>query len=209
MIESLMTGLSDLIGASNKTKKERIVAIIPARGGSKRLKRKNIYPIWGKPMLSWAIKAAKDSEYITDVWVTTEDEEIKKIAIKYGANVHDRDPRTAADHVYKMEAIREACSYIERNHFKPETVVSLQANSPEITGRTLDNAIESFIINDRNELMSVDRHLMMNAAFRIMKLWYVHQRDLSVKTGAFICDVHDVHTIEDVKFIEKRSDQNT
>jgi len=209
MIESLMTGLSDLIGASNKTKKERIVAIIPARGGSKRLKRKNIYPIWGKPMLSWAIKAAKDSEYITDVWVTTEDEEIKKIAIKYGANVHDRDPRTAADHVYKMEAIREACSYIERNHFKPETVVSLQANSPEITGRTLDNAIESFIINDRNELMSVDRDLMMNAAFRIMKLWYVHQRDLSVKTGAFICDVHDVHTIEDVKFIEKRSDQNT
>ena len=206
MIEGLMTGLSDLIGAN---KKDRVVAIIPARGGSKRLKRKNIFPIWGKPMLYWSIKAAKDSDYITDVWVTTEDKEIKKIALKYGAKVHDRDPRTAQDHVYKMEAIREACSHIERNYFKPEIVVSLQANSPEISARALDNAIESFIINDRNELMSVDKDLMMNAAFRMMKTWYVHQRDLSVKTGAFICDVHDVHTLEDVKFIEKRNDKNT
>ena len=57
--------------------------------------------------------------------------------------------------------------------------------------------------------MSVDKDLMMNAAFRIMKPWYVHQRDLSVKTGAFICDVHYVHTLEDVKFIEKRNDKNT
>jgi len=48
----------------------------------------------------------------------------------------------------------------------------------------------------------------MNAAFRIMKNWYVYQRDLSTKTGAFICDVHDVHTIEDVKFIEKRGNKN-
>ena len=47
MIEGLMTGLADMISAN----KSRVVAIIPARGGSKRLKRKNIYPIWGKPMM--------------------------------------------------------------------------------------------------------------------------------------------------------------
>lgn len=201
MIEGLMMGLSYMIEAS----KENIIAIIPARGGSKRLKRKNIYEIWGKPMLYWSIKAAKESEYITDVWVTTEDEEIKKIALECGAKVHDRDPKLAEDHVYKMAAIREANSFIERNHYKPDIVISLQANSPEMTGEMLDNAIESFIINNRNELISVDKTLMMNAAFRIMKNWYVYQRELSTKTGAFICDVEDVHTIEDVKRIEQKT----
>jgi CMP-N-acetylneuraminic acid synthetase len=201
MIEGLMMGLSYMIEAN----KENIIAIIPARGGSKRLKRKNIYEIWGKPMLYWSIKAAKESEYITDVWVTTEDEEIKKIALECGAKVHDRDPKLAEDHVYKMAAIREANSFIERNHYKPDIVISLQANSPEMTGEMLDNAIESFIVNNRNELISVDKTLMMNAAFRIMKNWYVYQRELSTKTGAFICDVEDVHTIEDVKRIEQKT----
>jgi hypothetical protein len=74
-----------------------------------------------------------------------------------------------------------------------------------MTGEMLDNAIESFIVNNRNELISVDKTLMMNAAFRIMKNWYVYQRELSTKTGAFICDVEDVHTIEDVKRIEQKT----
>lgn len=200
MIEGLMIGLADVIGASMP----RVVAIIPARGGSKRLKRKNIYPICGKPMIAWSIEAAKKSNKITDVWVTTEDPEIKQIALQYGAKVHDRDPKLSEDSVYKMDAIRSAASHIENNYYKPDIVISLQANSPEIRATMLDDAIDVFIENDRNELISVSSDLMMNAAFRIMKGWYVHQRDLSVKTGAYICNVHDVHTIEDVKLIEER-----
>ena len=69
----------------------KVIAIIPARGGSKRLPRKNIFPIWGKPLIYWSIKAAKESKYITDVWVSTEDDEIARIAIKNGAKVHRRD----------------------------------------------------------------------------------------------------------------------
>ena len=58
-----------------------IIAIIPARGGSKRLPRKNIYPIWGKPLLHWSIKAAKDSKKIDAVWVTTDDEDASKSVV--------------------------------------------------------------------------------------------------------------------------------
>ena len=94
----------------------KITAIIPARGGSKRLPRKNIFPIWGKPLLSWSIKAAKESKFITNVWVTTEDSEIASIAAQHGASIHRRDPRLSEDHVYKMEAIRSAVSYIEDNN---------------------------------------------------------------------------------------------
>ena len=180
----------------------KIVAIIPARGGSKRLHRKNIYPIWGKPMLSWSVGAAKASKYISDVWVTTEDEEIKNVAQECGARIHSRDPFLSGDKVYKMEAIRDCFSSIDDGH---DIVVSLQANSPEVTPELLDSAIETFIKEDRNELMSVGPNLMQNAAFRIMKSWYVFQKDLSTKSGVYVCDVHDVHTLEDVKFIENRT----
>tara|TARA_A100001015_G_C14791500_1_gene633252 strand:- start:166 stop:714 length:549 start_codon:yes stop_codon:yes gene_type:complete len=179
-----------------------IIAIIPARGGSKRLPRKNIYPIWGKPLLHWSIKAAIDSEKINAVWVTTDDKEIAKVAKESGANVFMREPKLADDKTYKMVAIRNCFNAIE---FTGSAVVSLQANSPEITGEILDNAIQVFFDHDRNELISVDSNLMMNAAFRIMRPWYVNQRELSTKTGAFICDVHDVHTVEDIKFIEGRA----
>ena len=180
----------------------KVTAVIPARGGSKRLKRKNIYPIWGKPMLYWSIKAARQSKYVDEVWVTTEDEEIKQVALKYGAKVHDRDPALSMDRVYKMEAIRSCFADIDSGE---DIVISLQANSPEITSQILDDAIDTFISEDRNELISVSDNLMQNAAFRVMKSWYVFQKDLSTKCGVYVCDVHDVHTIEDVRFIEARS----
>jgi N-acylneuraminate cytidylyltransferase len=184
----------------------KVIAIIPARGGSKRLPRKNIYPIWGRPLLHWSIEAAKNSKYISEVWVSTEDPEISKVAAGAGASIHKRNPALSKDHVYKMEAVRDAVSYIEDNFHEANIYISLQANSPEITSDILDRAIESFIANDRNELISVSPNLMQNAAFRIMKHGYVFQKDLSVKCGVFVCDVHDVHTLDDIKFIESRND---
>jgi CMP-N,N'-diacetyllegionaminic acid synthase len=183
----------------------RVIVIIPARGGSKRLPRKNIYPIWNKPMIHWSIKAAKDSKHVDEVWVTTEDAEIAKIAVGCGASLHRRDPKLSEDKVYKMEAIRSAVSYLEDNDSGANIYISLQANSPEITTDMLDSAIEEFIKNDRNEIISVSPNLMQNAAFRILKRGYVFERDLSTKCGVFVCDVHDVHSIEDVTLIEARN----
>ncbi len=183
----------------------KIIAIIPARGGSKRLHQKNIYPIWGQPMMYWSIKAAKESKLITEVWVTTEDPQVASVAVRCGASLHRRDPELAEDHVFKMEAIRSAVEYLEDNNMSANIYVSLQANSPEITADVLDSAINCFIENERNEIISVDKNLMQNAAFRILRRGYTHQRDLSTKCGVFVCDVLDVHTIEDVKLIEERT----
>ncbi len=199
-------GISWMIEESTK---KNIVAIIPARGGSQRLKRKNIHTIWGKPMIYWPIKAAQDSNLIDDVWVTTEDPEIAEIAKSFGAKIHKRDPKLSEPHVYKMKAIRAAAKHIESTGIKPEIYISLQANSPEITSRTLDDAINDFRRYDRNELISVDCNWMQNAAFRIMKNWYVYQRDLSTKCGVYMCDLLDVHTIKDIKELEERGEPST
>ena len=63
------------------------LAIIPARGGSKRIPRKNIKPFLGKPIIAYSIEAALKSELFDEVMVSTDDNEIKEIAIKYGAKV--------------------------------------------------------------------------------------------------------------------------
>lgn len=156
-------------------------------------------------MIYWSIKAAQDSELIDEVWVTTEDAEIARIAAGCGASLHRRDPKLSEDKVYKMEAIRNTVSYLEDNDCGANIYISLQANSPEITPSMLDSAIEEFIKNDRNELISVSPNLMQNAAFRILKRGYAFQKDLSTKCGVFVCDVCDVHSIEDVRLIEART----
>tara|TARA_R100001594_G_scaffold66812_3_gene101141 strand:- start:278 stop:835 length:558 start_codon:yes stop_codon:yes gene_type:complete len=182
----------------------KVVAIIPARGGSKRLKEKNIYPIWDKPMIYWAIDACKKSKYNIQPWVSTESEKIKQVSAKFGAKIHDREPELAGDQVYKQAAIRSAAEHIFKTE-KPDIVISLQANSPQIKAYMLDSAIETMIKYKRDEVFSVDSNLMQNAAFRIFKADYVFQEDLSTNCGVFVCDLHDVHTIEDVDFISKNT----
>ena len=63
------------------------LCIIPARGGSKRIPRKNVKPFLGKPMLAYSIEAAKESGLFDEIMVSTDDEEIANIALQYGANV--------------------------------------------------------------------------------------------------------------------------
>ena len=180
----------------------RIVAIIPARGGSKRLKRKNIHSIWNKPMIYWAIKACKESKYKIDPWVSTEDEEIAAVSLQCGAKVVKRGQDLAGDRVYKQAVIRDAARAIISLDGPKDVYISLQANSPQIQAKHLDDAIEVFLKNKRDEVFSVDKNLMQNAAFRIFKGGYVFQKDLSTNCGAFVCPLEDVHTIQDVERIE-------
>ena len=83
----------------------------------------------------------------------------------------------------------------------------MQANSPQIKAEHLDNAIEVFKKHERDEVFSVDSNLMQNAAFRIFKAGYVMQKDLSTNCGVVVCDLHDIHTEEDIWLLEKPVDK--
>lgn len=83
------------------------IAIIPARGGSKRLPRKNLLDVQGKPMIAWTIEAAKESNLFSHVYVSTEDNEIAEISKHFGAEVLIRPPHLATD----SATIVEVCLY--------------------------------------------------------------------------------------------------
>ena len=117
--------------------KKNIIAIIPARGGSKRLKNKNMFTIWGKPMIYWTIREAQKSKYIKDIYVSSENTKIINYAKNCGVKIIKRNKFLSGDRVIKMQVIVDAVEKISK-FSKPSLVLSLQANSPNISHRDID-----------------------------------------------------------------------
>ncbi|MEI8186399.1 MAG: acylneuraminate cytidylyltransferase family protein [Chlorobiaceae bacterium] len=134
------------------------VAIIPARGGSKGLKNKNIYPVAGKPLLAWTILQALASTSIDRVYVTTDDQTIAGVAKEYGAEVIIRPPELSGDKATSESAILHAAELIERDHHQPiDVIVFLQATSPLRKPGDIDRAVEVFLQEEADSLISVTK----------------------------------------------------
>jgi len=134
-------------------KKADVVAIIPARGGSKGIPKKNIIDFCGKPLIAWTIEQALTSSLVDDVYVSTDDEEIKKISTDRGAKIVSRPPEIATDTSTSEEALMHAISQIEK-HRHVEIVVFLQATSPLREPHDIDEAIVLFLREKADSLFS-------------------------------------------------------
>ncbi|UWX58599.1 acylneuraminate cytidylyltransferase family protein [Chlorobaculum sp. MV4-Y] len=136
----------------------RTAAIIPARGGSKGLKNKNIHPIAGLPLLAWSVLQASDAEHVDQVFVTTDDAAIAQVARQFGAEVIDRPEHISGDKATSESALLHALEVIaERYGAEPETVVFLQATSPLRKPGDIDRAVELFRRDGADSLISVTR----------------------------------------------------
>lgn len=115
------------------------VAIIPARGGSRRIPRKNLAELGGKPLISWTIEAAKAAESVDRVLVTTDDREIQAVAKEWGADwAVLRPPELAEPHVPSRAVVLHALGKL--HHYGSE-IVLLHPTSPFRTGHDIDNAL--------------------------------------------------------------------
>ena len=124
----------------------KALAIIPARGGSKRIPRKNIKDFLGRPIICYSIEAALQSGLFEDVMVSTEDEEIASIAKQTGASVpFMRSNLTANDHATTNEVILEVLKEYEKRGMVFDYVACLYPTNPFITVQKLKNAYEMII----------------------------------------------------------------
>jgi len=138
-----------------KTLNKKIIAIIPARGSSKGIPKKNIINFLGKPLLAWSIEDAKNSRLINAVYVSTNDKEIAKVAEKYGAEVIWRPKEISGDLSISEEALKHAVNEIyKKNPQKIDYIVFLQATSPLRETEDIDNAIEKIISEEADSLFS-------------------------------------------------------
>lgn len=124
-----------------------ILGIIPARGGSKSIPRKNIKDFCGKPLIYWTIAEAKKSKYITRVIVSTDDREIAEVARLLGAEVPFlRPPEISGDLATDVEFILHALNFLkEKEKYEPEMVLRLPPTSPMRTAEHIDEGIKVLI----------------------------------------------------------------
>jgi CMP-N-acetylneuraminic acid synthetase len=118
------------------------IAIIPARGGSKSILRKNLKLLDGVPLIAHSILAAKSASLIDNVYVSTEDVEIAEVAFKYGAQVIVRPTELASDIATSEDTLFHALKQLEEANKKVERLVFLQCTTPLILSEDLDGAIK-------------------------------------------------------------------
>jgi N-acylneuraminate cytidylyltransferase len=135
---------------------KKIIAIIPARGGSKGLPRKNIKLFNGKPLIAYTIEVALASEYIERIFVSTNDKEIADISRKYKAEVIMRPDDISKDNSLRKDAIKHVIKTLKTEmKYSPEIIVYLQPTSPLRTVKDLDSALEMYLNNDCDSVVSV------------------------------------------------------
>ena len=125
-----------------------ILAIIPARGGSKGIPGKNIKPLAGKPLIAYTIEASLKSKYITRTVVSTEDGRIKEAALAFGAEVVDRPAELAQDVTKTAPVLLQVLDDLEKTGYKPDITVLLQCTCPLRDEKQIDEAFELFFNSD-------------------------------------------------------------
>ncbi len=128
-------------------KSKKILAVIPARGGSKRLKNKNILPLLGKPMIAYTIESARASKLFDDILVSTDSEQIAKVARQCKADVPFlRDERLADDHTpVSLATVRAVQQMEEHTGHRYDTVIQLMPNCPCRSGGDISDAYKQFL----------------------------------------------------------------
>ena len=132
------------------------LALIPARGGSKSVPRKNIRPLAGRPLIAWTIEAARAASRIGRVVVSTDDEEIAEVARRAGAEVPFRRPaELGLDTTATEPVLLHALDALTSAGYRPDAVVLLQPTSPVRRPGAIDGALHQFEAQGADSLVSV------------------------------------------------------
>jgi len=128
----------------------KIIGEIPARLGSKRVKNKNLRLINGKPLISYAINAAKESKYLSEIYVNSESKQIGNIAKKYGVKFYKRKLELAKDNI-----VSDQFNYDFLKNIEADILVMINPVSPLITGKDIDRVVNYFNKNKFDTIITV------------------------------------------------------
>ena len=148
---------------------KKILCIIPARKGSVGLKNKNIKSINNKPLIYWPIKAALKSKYVDYILVTTNSNKVKKLSIKYGANVPFLRPEKLSKSNSKVSAvILHALEYLNKKKFNFDYFILLEPTSPLTTSIDVDLMLKKLINkSDSDSLIAVTQNITAHPIFNL------------------------------------------
>ena len=151
-------------------KDKTFLAIIPARGGSKGLPGKNIKELCGKPLIAWSIEAGLKSNYLDEVMVTTDYQNIADVSKQYGASVPFLRPdELASDTATSFDAIKHTIEYYNELNKEFDYIVLLEPTSPLREVSDIDKAIEILLDSDADSIVGICKTEDQNPAFLVLK----------------------------------------
>ena len=150
---------------------KKILALIPARGGSKSIPRKNIHPIAGKPLIAYSIQQALESAHITRVIVSTDDEEIADVSRKWGDETPFMRPAEfSQDRSLDIEVFDHALRWLKKNEaYQPELVVHLRPTGPVRRVASIERAIETMLAHPEADALRSVQIAKQNP----YKMWFI------------------------------------
>ena len=183
------------------------IAIIPAKTDSTRLKKKNLRVIAEKTLVEHSILYAKNSDYIKDIIVTSNDEEVKEIADKHHCQFYWRDKSFMGE-----REVADVYVNVFQNDFSKEGewripqmathVVGIQPDHPDRTNK-LDDLIDYYVDNKYDDLVTVDRNGTRNGSIRILRAKDVRNGNISRRVGSYLDDCTNIHSEEDLENAEE------
>lgn len=136
--------------------KPDVVGLIPARGGSKGVPAKNLYPLAGKPLLQYTCESALASRSLTRIILSTDDEEISELGRRCGVETPFMRPaRLASDTTPMLNVMLHALDWLESTQGSPDAIILLQPTSPLRSPKDIDEAFRIFVLNDAATVVSV------------------------------------------------------
>ena len=133
----------------------RVICVIPARKGSTRIKNKNIINFYKKPLIYWSILSAKKSKYIDNIFVTSDDDKILKIAQKIGCSIVKRNKKLSNNIIMPDYAVVDVLKKFGKSY---EIVVFLQPTAPLRRQDDIDNALKKMIETNTDTILSVNKN---------------------------------------------------
>lgn len=141
----------------DRGEKQEILAIIPARGGSKGIHKKNLVSLCGKPLIKYTIDAAKGSRIVSRIILSSDDERIIDYCVQRGVDAPFKRPeKLARDDTPMIDVVKHTLGFLkEKEAYKPQYIILLQPTSPLRTSRHIDEALERLIKADVDSMVSV------------------------------------------------------
>ena len=167
------------------------LCVIPARGGSKRIPRKNIKPFMGKPIMAYSIEAALKSALFDEVMVSTDDKEFAEIALEHGASVpFFRSEATSNDHATTVDVLLEVVDNYKKQGKEFDTICCLYSTAPFVTSERLKEAFGKLSTH-------------VDGCFAIVEYSYPIQRGLIINNTGFVEMMYPEHLYSRTQDLEK------
>lgn len=190
---------------------KKAIAIITARGGSKRIPRKNIKEFCGKPMIQYSIEAALASGIFDEVMVSTDDEEIAQISREAGAKVpFMRSEKTSNDYAVTADVLMEVLEEYEKRGMEFESMCCIYPTAPFLTGEKLQEAYELLNTRDANQVLPLipfsfppQRCHVIDGDYAVMK-WPEHKNTRSQDLEPYYHDCGQFYFYKVSAFLEAK-----